>query len=321
MAHAQDLNPGGGAGSGSCGCSGLSLGGSLRGGSGGLGSSGLLGSGAGSGLPLRLSALLGAGNLNLVSGLLARRLDVLKHAQHGGHARLVVVGAQRARREVLKEATHAKKQQGQRAQDANDPNKTAEGLGQEAQDLEQGANSHAQDAVAAGLPQQRQVLGHRGAVKRVLMRGVVVGNNHDGSGALLDLLAAALVERNDVLATRSRAQIRDNVGPQKLKDKQGRRHRYQEKPDGGKQHRANTRQENPQEDEDQQRGGNEVRELTGVELLDVGLAAVLAHHVGDGLGRLEFFLATCRSDSDLLVQIVHIVVCHGHMPYVLFGRS
>ncbi len=316
MTHAQDLNLGSGSRGGCSGCGGsggLLCGGSLL--------SGTLGRGLLGATTLLGRDLLRAGDLDLVSGLLAGRLDLLKHAEHRGHAGLVVVGAQGAGREVLKEAAHAQQKQGQRTQDADDPDKAAEALGQKTQDLDQSAEGDAKHAVAADLPQQRQVLGNGSRVQGVLVRRVIVGHDHDGSGALLDLLAATLVESDDVLAAGRGAQARNDVGTQELKDKQGRGHRDHEKADRGQDNNADTSQKDTQEDENEQASRDKVGKLGSIKLLDLRLDAVLAHQAGDGLRRLKLFLATRRSNADLLVQVVHIVVCHGHMPYVLFGRS
>ena len=61
-----------------------------------------------------------------------------------------------------------------------------------------------------------------------------------------------------------------------------------------------------------QKGGHGAAERLCVELLDTRLDIVLAHEVGNGVGRLELLLAAGGANAHLLIEIVHVVVCHGH---------
>ena len=68
-------------------------------------------------------------------GLPCAGMHIGKHAEHGGHGRLVVVHAGCAGGEMLRNGTHAEKKQRQRSDDSQDPRHDAHGLGQEHEQL------------------------------------------------------------------------------------------------------------------------------------------------------------------------------------------
>ena len=120
------------------------------------------------------------------------------------------------------------------------------------------------------------------------------------------------MERDDVLAAGRRPEVGEKVVPQVLEDEQrdGRGHEHES--DGGKRRHTDAGQNNAQENKGIQRGGHDAAEGLRVELLDARLDVVLAHEVGDGLGCLELLLAAGGADARLFVEVVHVVMCHGH---------
>ena len=107
--------------------------------------------------------------------------DVLKDAQHGGHASLVVVGALGAGGEELHNAGHGKEQQRKSGDETKHPQDAAESLGQKGHDLEEGGHGHGQHAPLAEAPGHGQVRREGRGVDGVLVRGVVVGDDNDGA--------------------------------------------------------------------------------------------------------------------------------------------
>ncbi len=247
-----------------------------------------------------------------MSALDAGRTNVLKHAEHRSDTGLVVVGAVRAVGEVLKDGGDAQDHQRQGGHDADDPHKAAERLGKKREGLEQGAHGDGERAVLARLPEHGHIRSQRGRVERVLVRRVVVSHDDDGAGALHDHGAGTLVERHDVLAAGRRPEASKKVVPQVLEDEQRDRSGHKHEANGGENGHTDASQNNAQEDQGIQHGRHDAAEGLRVELLDARLDVVLTHEVGDGLGCLELLLAAGRTDARLFVEVVHVVMCHGH---------
>ena len=272
-----------------------------------------LSGGGGCGLGRLLHGLNGVvDGLNAVDALQAGGAHVLEHAEHGCDAGLVVVGTVGAVGEVLEHAGHAEDGEGQRGEDADNPHEAAEGLGEEREGLEQHAHADHEDAVLGHAPDQRNVGRHRRGAKHVLVRGVVVGHDHDGAVALDDVGAAGLVEGHDVLAARGRAKRRDEVMTEILEDEERGGTDGEHKADDRKHGNTDAPEHDAHEHQRIQKGGHGAAERLCVELLDARLDIVLAHEVGNGVGRLELLLAAGGANAHLLIEIVHVVVCHGH---------
>ena len=274
---------------------------------------GLSGGRSGCGLGRLLHGLNGiVDGLYAVDALQAGGAHVLEHAEHGGHAGLVVVGAVGAVGEVLEHAGHAEDGEGQRGEDADDPQEAAEDLGKEREGLEQHAHADHEDTVLGHAPDQRNIGRHRRGAKHVLVRGVVVGHDHDGAVTLDDVGTAGLVEGHDVLAARGRSKRRDEVMPEVLEDEERGGAYGEHKADNRKHGDTDAPEYDTHEHQCIQKGGHGTAERLCVELLDTRLDIVLAHEVGNGVGRLELLLAAGGANAHLLIEIVHVVVCHGH---------
>ena len=246
--------------------------------------------------------------------------DVLKDAQHGGHASLVVVGALGAGGEELHNAGHGKEQQRKSGDETKHPQDAAEGLGQEGHDLEEGGHGHGQHAPLAEAPGHGQVRREGRGVDGVLVRGVVVGDDNDGADALLDQRALALVEGYDVLAARGGAELLHKVIAQVASHKGRHGERHQHKADDGQRHDTNAHQQHAHKEHGKQNLVHDAAKGLGVKLFDGRLHAVSAHDVRDGLCGLVLLLAVCRSNPDVLVELVQVVMCHGHAVRP-FGKS
>ena len=152
------------------------------------------------------------------------------------------------------------------------------------------------------------------------MRGVVVGDDDDGADALLDQRALALVEGNHVLAARGGAELLHKVIAQVASHKGRHGERHQHKADDGQRHGANAHQQHAHKEHGKQNLVHDAAKGLGVKLLDGRLHAVSAHDVRDGLCGLVLLLAVCRSNPDVLVELVQVVMCHGHAVRP-FGKS
>ena len=242
----------------------------------------------------------------------AARADVLHHAQQGRDGGLVVVGAERAGRDALVDAARGEKDAGKGGDDADDPQRQARGRGNEAHDLHEGADGNDVAAQRRRLHDEGEVRREGGRVEEVLPRGVVVGNHDDGTVALRDERPARPVDCHDVLAARGRPEGEGRCTAEQAQDGEKRRDQ--------REHEANDREhddpepgdEDSQEHEHRENRRNEAGERRGVKLLDARLHVMVAHQTRDGLGGLQLLLAVGGSDSDPLVEIVEIVMCHGH---------
>ena len=137
--------------------------------------------------------------------------DLRHHAEHGGHARLVVVGTVGARGEAHVDGLDAEGKQGQDAHEPDDPHHAARGTRHERQRLEDGgeagdAQEHGSDAAQQGKDARK---GAR--AQEALARRVIVRHDHDGTVALGDQRALGAVHADDILAAGARTHAAQQV--------------------------------------------------------------------------------------------------------------
>ena len=143
------------------------------------------------------------------------------------------------------------------------------------------------------------------------MRGIVVRNHDDGSVALGNKLSCGMVNGNNVLAACRGPELREEppANAKGVKNKDDTRHQCQ---DNAQARDARARKDNPKEHEHEKNAPHKASKTGSVKLLEVNVDVMLLHKVCNSLGCLELLLAVCRGDANLVLQVVQIIMCHGH---------
>ena len=243
--------------------------------------------------------------------LIARRADVLKDAEKRRNRGLVVVRAQRAGRELLIDAIRAKRYKRNGQQDAGNPENRAKGCGQEGERLEQRTKGDRRNKPLERLSKHGYVAGEWASVQETVVRRIVVGNNDDWPVALGDQLARGMVHRNHVLAACRRAKLGEKVptNSKDIKNEQDARNQCQY---DSQDRDARAREDDPHKHQHEKHAPHKASAAGSIELLDVNVDVMLLHEVRNSLSRLELLLAVRRGDANLVLQVVQIIMCHGH---------
>ena len=243
-----------------------------------------------------------------------------EHGHERGDGRLVVVGPGGVCAEVLDDRRHRHDDDRKRGYEGDDPDEEAHGGWNEAKYLEERPDCGDAGAREGGALQERLVASEGARVQDVLSRGIVVREDDDRARTLDDLVARRVVDRDDVLAPSRGTEVLEHVPPEVPHgEKDGADQGEQEGDDLGSAVRHAAHQKREEEHK-----GNDLRhepaEGMGVELLDRRFEAVVLHHLDDGLGGLELLLAVCGSDTNLVIEIVHVIARLGHIgfPYLEF---
>ena len=120
------------------------------------------------------------------------------------------------------------------------------------------------------------------------------------------------MEGDDVLAAGRRAERRDEVVAEILQHKERSGADREHEAERGEHRHADSAQHDTDEHQHVEHRGHGPAEGLRVDLLDAGLDVVLPHEVSDDVRRLKLLLAPGRADAHLLVEVIKIVMCHGH---------
>jgi hypothetical protein len=237
--------------------------------------------------------------------------DVLEHAEHRGHGRLVVARALGAGHESAGDRRDPPQQDGQRGDEADHVEEPPRAIGQEAEELEQGEHGHGGDAVASGLHDEVAVARDRLLGDYVRAGRVIVGHDDDRADPLGDQRPRGMVARDDVLAPGALVEALEEVVAKVAGGEHAGGGDGEERPDEphGPAHAG---EEHSQEHEDQDDAIDEAPRGARLELLDLWLEPMGVEYLGDGLRGLQLFLAVGWRNGDLLVKVVHVIPGHGH---------
>jgi hypothetical protein len=138
-----------------------------------------------------------------------------------------------------------------------------------------------------------------------------MGNYNNRPVAFGNKFSRGMVYGNHILAARGRSKLGEETpsDSKHIKHQQDGGHHCQ---NDAERRDARTRQDCTHERQREENAPNHAPEAWGIEFLNVDVHVMLSHEVGDGLGGLELFLAVGRGDANLVLQVVHIIMCHGH---------
>ena len=239
-------------------------------------------------------------------GLVVGRTDHVHDAEQGGDGGLVVVGALGAGGEARVDRGDAGREERQAGDEADEQQEVAEALGNEAENLEEGADRDGHRAGEAEAVDERLVLADLRAVEQALVGRVVVGDDDDGAVALHHERAAGAVNADDVLAAGARAEVGEVVAAVALEHEQGEGGDGEQHADEADGRVDEAGEEHADEHDDVEPVVRELARGGGVEVLHLDLEPMLLHEGAEHLSCLELLLAVCGCDVDLLVEVVEV---------------
>ena len=260
----------------------------------------------------RLFLLLHAHSL-CVECDICTRTDIVENGEESCDSSLVVIRAIRAVAKAGCDIGDSKKGRDQGGEDAEEPEDPSHDRRKEAEELHEGGDRNAVEAIDAnsvgtGIEACHPLVRNH----RIDARRVIVSDNDDGTVALHDFGAGLGMEGDDILALDDRAHLRKQRAPcmdHEEQDSAGDCDNDTDKADDAAEACKDEAEEHGKSD-DRLCGLGSCRRA---EFLDLRVHPMVCHDLRDGLGSLQLLLAVSRRDAYLLIQVVQIFVRLGHM--------